>query len=288
MQCCLFYLAEKAGRHSGRFAPSAIGPMAATALRAKAGHFDAGYIISKLPCNYIGLKACPPSRSSLRRNMALPPPPVSVPKKRGLGCLGCGCALLLFIAALIAAVIFGGYHMANSLTDASPASIPQADGGTAVYTTAQHKITDFQQAITQDKPATLHLNSDEINTFIAHDPSMTAARGHLFVKLQDSEATIQCSLPLSMFEKSFMADRYMNCDATLGLAFNPQDKSITVDLHSLGLKGQEIPTSANANLNQTINATIAEQIQASQPAHDFLARTQKITIEKGELVIETK
>jgi hypothetical protein len=34
-------------KHSGRFAPSAIGPMAATALRAKAGYSDDGYAISK-------------------------------------------------------------------------------------------------------------------------------------------------------------------------------------------------------------------------------------------------
>jgi hypothetical protein len=220
--------------------------------------------------------------------MALPPPPNPVSRKRGLGCAGCGCGLILLIAALIAAALLGIYHAADILTDTSAASIPQVDGGTAVYEKAQHKITDFQQALEHNRPATLHLDSDEINTFIAHDPSMAAVRGHLFVKLQDSAAIIQASVPLSAFENAVMANRYVSCDATLSLAFDPQDKNITVDLHKLSLKGQEVPASYNALMSQTVNNTLAQKMQDNGPVHDFLARTQKITIEKSELVIERK
>ena len=174
------------------------------------------------------------------------------------------------------------------MTDAAAASIPQADGGTAVYGMAQHKVGDFQQAIEHAQPATLHLTSDEINTYIARDPSMALLRGHLFVKLRGSEATIESSLPLASFEKLLLADRYVSCDATLSLAFDPRDKNLTVDLHALSFKGQPVPAGANATLNQTINSTIATQIQANAPLRDFLSHTQKIGIENSELVIETR
>jgi hypothetical protein len=209
-------------------------------------------------------------------------------KKRGRGCMGCGCGLLLLLLLLIALSIFGIYHSALGLTDTAATPVPQADRGPAVYATAQHKIDDFQQAIMHANPATLRLNSDEINTYIAREPSMASARGHLFVKLQGNEATLQSSLPVSAFEKVVMADRYTDGTATLSLAFDPQTKSITVDLHDLSVKGQSVPPSANAMLNQTLNNVLATQIQANAPLRDFLSRTQKIAIENGELVIETK
>jgi hypothetical protein len=221
--------------------------------------------------------------------MALPPPPNPVPKKRGgKACLGCGCALLIVVALIIIALVYGSYHTALNLTDATPAPIPQVDSGPAVYATAQQKISDFQQAIEHDQPATLPLKSDEINTYIARDPSMAMIRGRVFVKLDGSDATVQASLPLGAFEKAVMTDRYVNCGASLSLAFDPQTKGITVDLQSLNLKGTELPSTSNASFNQAINNAIAQQIQGSAPAKDFLARTQKIAIENGELVIETK
>jgi hypothetical protein len=221
--------------------------------------------------------------------MALPPPPNPVPKKRGgIACAGCGCALLIAIVLLIIALGYFAYHTALGLTDATPAPIPQVDSGPAVYATAQQKISDFERAVEHDQPGTLHLTSDEINTYIARDPSMAMVRGRVFVKLQGSDATVQASLPLGAFEKAVMADRYVNCGASLSLAFDPDTKSITVNMHSLNLKGTDLPSTSNASLNQAFNNAIAQQIQASAPAKDFLARTQKISIENSELIIETK
>ena len=209
-------------------------------------------------------------------------------KKRGLGCAGCGCGLLLFIAALIALGFYEVYHSAVALTDPKATPVPQVDSGPDVYATSRQKITAFQQAMEKNQPATLRLDSDEINTAIARDPSMAAIRGKVFVKLKDDEATIQTSVPLGTLENVAMTDRYVHCDATFSVAFNPQDKSISVDLRDLSVKGASIPGSAYANFNQTINSVVAAQIQQNGPARDFLARTQKIAIENGELIIETK
>ena len=215
-------------------------------------------------------------------------PSKPAPQKRGLGCAGCGCGLLILIILLLIAIGYGFYHQALNLTNTAATPVPQVDAGPTVYTTAQHKIGDFQQAITHVKPATLHLTSDEINTYIARDPSMAAVRGRLFVRLNGDEATLQSSIPLGAFESVVMSDRYVDCNATLSLAFDPQDKNILVTVHSISLKGQTVPSSANASLSQTINSTLAHQLQANGPMRDFLARTQKITIENSELVIETR
>jgi hypothetical protein len=214
--------------------------------------------------------------------------PKPLPKKRSRGCAGCGCGLLLLIAALVALAFYEAYHSAIAITDTKATPVPQVDSGPDVYATSREKITDFQQALEKNQPATLRLNSDEINTAIARDPSMASVRGKVFVKLKGDEATIHSDVPLDAFENVVLADRSADFTASLSVAFDPQDKSLTVDLHDLSMKGQAVPANADAMMNMVVNKMIANQVQTNGPMRDFLSHTQKIAIENGELVIETK
>jgi hypothetical protein len=220
--------------------------------------------------------------------MAFGAPVTPAPKKRGCGCAGCGCGLLFLIALLVGLGFYEFYHSAAALTDTSVTPVPQVDSGPEVYAASRQKITAFQQAMEKNQPATLRLNSDEINTAIARDPSMAAIRGKVFVKLQGDEATIHSDVPLAAFENVVLADRSADFTASVSIAFNPQDKSLTVNLHDFSMKGRAVPANVNATMNMVVNGMIARQVQANGPVRDFLARTQKLTIENGELTIETK
>lgn len=210
-------------------------------------------------------------------------------QKESWGCWGCGCGLLVLVVILgIALAGWSGYFTVHKLTDAAATEIPQHDSGDTVYRTASQKITDFEDALEQSRPSALHLDSDEINTIIARDPDYAKIRGHLFIKLDGDHADIQASLPLGMFEKVAFADRYLNGTATLGISFDSQDKSLDVDLRHLALKGTEFPANSVASFSQSINTTLNSKLQAEPGAREFLNRVQKISIENGELVIETK
>jgi hypothetical protein len=215
-------------------------------------------------------------------------PVTLTPKKRGSGCAGCGCGLLLLIALLVALGFYEFRHSAAALTDTTATPIPPVAIDPGVYAASRQKITDFQQAIENNQPATLQLDSDEINTAIARDPSMAALRGKVFVKLQGDEATIHSTVPLDTLENVVLAERFADFTARLSIAFNPGDTSLKVDLRELSIKGQTIPADAYSTMNALINGVIASQLQANGQAHDFLARTQKIAIENGELIIETQ
>ena len=219
-----------------------------------------------------------------------PPPTATPPKRRSsvFSCAGCGCALLIVILLLLGTLAFSAYRMALRMTSATAIPVPEANGGPEVYAAAQKKIADFRQAIEYAQPATLQLNSDEINTYIARDPSMASVRGHLFVHLENGDATLQSDLQLGNFEKYFLTERYIDGTANLSFVFHPEDSTFVVDLHSLTFKGQPVPASAVANVSQAFNNAIEQQIQAHGPIRDFLARTQKITIDNDELVIVTR
>jgi hypothetical protein len=218
--------------------------------------------------------------------------PIVIQKKRGKGCWGCGCAVLIALAVLIVVLLIFSYRsvhaFAHAYTTAAPAPIPTTDAGDAVYQDAQGKLATFTQAFQREQPATLRLNSDEINTFISRNPDYAAMHGKIHVTLQDDTAQIDSSLLLGAVEKVLMPDRYLNTVATLGIGFDPEKQALALDIHQLQLNGQSMPPSANEALNQEINTLVNQQLQANQLAKDFLARVQKIDIENGELVIETR
>ena len=198
----------------------------------------------------------------------------------------------MILALLVLALgVFGGkkaYQVAQGLTSNQRVTITAADGGPAVYQSAQGKLDTFEQAFEREQPATLHLSADEINTLINRDPDWAKARGHLAVQLQGQAASVQSSFLLGSMESRFMADRYVNFNATFGLSFDPATQHLLFDAQSLSMNGQLLPSSSNASLSLTINQLVNQQLQANQLARDFLARVKRADIENGELVIETK
>jgi hypothetical protein len=217
------------------------------------------------------------------------PPPAQIPKKRGVSCFGCGCAILALIALLLVALVAGGiyyfYTSVRGFTDITSVEIAQFDGGEQVYQHTEQKLDAFRQ--NPGRSASLHLSADEINTLIARDPSFATVRGHLFVTLKGNEATIQTSLPLSAIESFVMTDRYLNGDATFALGFDPQGKNVEVDMHVIHVKDRTIPP-ANEGFNQSFNRLFNQKLQSNPAVRDFLSRTQKIAVENGEFVIETQ
>ena len=221
-----------------------------------------------------------------------PVPPVVVQKKRGWGCWGCGCAVLAVLAVLVIGLLILGYRQvtaaARQFTSDTPAAIPITDSGEAVYQRAHDKINLFVAAAQSGRPATLHLSADEINTLIARDPDWAVARGRVHVTLDGSSAQVESAFQLGAFEKFFLPDRYVNSVASIGLEYHPATRSIAIDLQQIQLNGQTLPPSSSASLSQSISTVATQKLQANPTAQGFLARVQKIDIENGELVIESR
>ncbi len=221
-----------------------------------------------------------------------PVPPVVIQKRRGKGCVGCGCAVVVVIVVLLAILAFFSYRKidaaAQTYTSTTAADIPTTDGGDAVYQAAQGKLSAFVQALQQNQPATLHLSADEINTLIARDPQYAALHGKIHVSLDGDTADLQSSLQLGMVEKAYLADRYFNSDITFGLGFIPATHVIVLDVRRLQLSGQALPPSTSQSLSQTLSTLLNQQMQLNPQAKSFLEHAQKIAIENGELVIESR
>ena len=228
-------------------------------------------------------------------------PPIQIKKKKsGLGCFGCGCAILIAVVVLLIVLGIVGsrviYSWGESYTSPTPVAVPTTDRGDAVYATARQKVDSFGDAFEHSQSATLHLSGDEINTLIARDPAYAQLRGHVHVTLQDDQATLDSSNLIGDLAKAAfgpssnvpLGDRYLNARSTGTVGFNPATRAVSFNITDLQANGQAMQASVCTALATDFNLFLNQSLQKDQVARDFLARVQKADIENGELVIEIK
>jgi hypothetical protein len=221
----------------------------------------------------------------------LPPPPAQpVQKKRGMGCLGCGCLILIILALLLAALIGGLGYMVyakiNGLTTSQPPLIQTFDGGDDVYHGANQKLTDFNQAVQNHQAATLHLNADEINTLIARDPDFKDNQIQVFVTMIDDVAEIKIGAPLSGLNLSVFKGRYFDGSIKSGIDFDPQSKVVNLLIKNLRIANEIAPPDYLSMIQSEIDPALNQALQKNPTAQSVLNQAKSIKIENGELVIE--
>jgi hypothetical protein len=225
--------------------------------------------------------------------MTTPPsPPPAVPAKRGLGCFGWGCAVLVVLLLLIGGLVLGisyfGYSKITHLTSTEPATVQSFDGGDAVYQGALQKTNAFDQSVQQNQPATLELTADEINTLIARDPDFAKYQIHAFITMTGDHGDMQVSLPTNLIPYGLLKDRYLNVEADFTPSFDPSTKALNFTLHSFKFGGGVVPPDQLMTVQDNINPLLNTQLQNSSDAKQILDRAQAIQIRDGKLFIQVQ
>ena len=219
-------------------------------------------------------------------------PTPAPPKKRGLGCFGCGCLILALLVILFLALVAGGcylgYQKVVAITSTTPAAVPSFNGTDDVYNTARQKISAFVHDVENHQASTIELSADEINTLIARNPDLTQPPPHLFVTLVDDHAEVQGGIPTDVFAHGLLKGRYVNFDATFGLGFNSDTKSLDLTLHHLQIGDQTMPQNLLPLMQAEFTPLINMQLQQYPPTKSFLQQAKSIGVKDGQLVIETQ
>jgi len=224
--------------------------------------------------------------------MDTPPPAPAAPveKKRGLGCFGCGCLILvvlvLLCVGLVGGVCYWTYHQASKLTSPVPSTVQNFDGGDALYQGATQKLTTFDQALQQHQPNTLQLSADEINTLIARDRDFADNNIHAFVTMTDDKASMQISLPTSALPMGMFHGRYVNGEISFGLNFDPTSKTLAFTLQGLHLANEDVPKNILPTLQTQLAPYINQLLQNDPECKKILNQAKSIEIKDGLLIIE--
>jgi hypothetical protein len=228
--------------------------------------------------------------------MSISTPPVQ--KKRGLGCLGCGCVALVLLVILFLALVGGigyfGYAKTLSFTSTTPAAIPTFNDSDDLFQSARQKVADFDHDVKNHQAATIQLSADEINSLIDHNPDVAKNNLHAFVTLMNNEGRVQASLPTDALSYGMIKGRYFNLDTSFGVDFDSLTKSVNLIPRTLQFGDKALIGSGSNNEASTrsfapvFNQSFNNAIRKNPDGAALLDQAKSIEIKDGQLVIETQ
>jgi len=134
---------------------------------------------------------------------------VEAPPKKGLGCFGRGCLILLaFLIVLViacfagvywglhrhSALFYGNYWLAKTRSIAeAPTAVPEFNASDQQIQLVQERWQDFEQKTRAGQPAEIELSADDINALIATSDDV---RGKVFASIDGDQLRLQASLPI--------------------------------------------------------------------------------------------
>lgn len=187
-------------------------------------------------------------------NALIEPPP-----KRGSGCFGKGCLMLVVLVILLVVVGVGGsfWTVRHVYLSDKPAPIPEATapptettsptpGETSVATPTE-RSAEVRERLDTMKKARAHertgveLTAADINSLIAANRK---SRGTASVGINDTALQAQFSIPLERLDVPFrnalgLGNRYLNANVTI--VAPPGTNASSVQLSDVTLNGHTIP-----------------------------------------------
>ena len=186
---------------------------------------------------------------------------VQPPPKRGMGCFGKGCILLLVFGILLVVIGIGGtyWSLRHVYLSDKPAPIPEATapivtsavtpGETSVITPIEksaevrERLDDMKKAARAHEQTGVELTAADINSLIAANRK---SRGTASVGINDTALQAQFSIPLGRLDVPFrsafgLKDRYLN--GTVRIVAPPGTNASNVQLSEVNINGHSVPTS---------------------------------------------
>jgi len=134
------------------------------------------------------------------------------PQRKGLGCFGRGCVILLVFVIVLAiagfagmywglhrhsALFYGSYWMAKTRSFAeAPTPVPEFNVSDQQIQLVQERWQEFEQKTRAGQPAEIELSADDINALIATSEDV---RGKVFVSIDRNQFRLQMSVPIGKF-----------------------------------------------------------------------------------------
>jgi hypothetical protein len=185
---------------------------------------------------------------------------IEPPPKRGIGCFGKSCLLLIVLAILFVVVGVGGTYWgvrhvylsdkpAPIAKSTAPTATSEATPGETSISMPSEKSAEVRERFdTMKKAARAHeaseveLTAEDINALIAANRK---SNGTASVGINDTALQAQFSIPLERLDVPFrsafgLSDRYLN--ATVTIVAPPGTNANTVQLSDVKLNGHEIPS----------------------------------------------
>src|ERR1044071_9485412 len=173
------------------------------------------------------------------------------PQRKGLGCFGRGCLILLVFAIVLAiacfagmywglhghsALFYGSYWLAKTRSIAeAPTPVPEFNASDQQIERVRERWQDFEQKASAGQAAEIEVSADDINASIA---TTEGVRGKVFASIDGDQLRLQASVPIGGLLGR--PGYYFNGEVVVELegAQSPD----TPRFHRLTINGEWVPT----------------------------------------------
>jgi hypothetical protein len=185
--------------------------------------------------------------------------PIEPPPKRGSGCLGKGCLILIVLAILLVVIGVGGtfWSVRHVYLSDKPAPMPEASPASETGTVTpqepstpapiarsaevRERLDTMKQAARAHEQTDMELTAADINALIAANRK---SGGTASVGIDGNVLQAQFSIPLRRLDVPFrnafgLADRYLN--ATVSIVAPPGTNASNVQLSEVKINGHSVP-----------------------------------------------
>jgi hypothetical protein len=215
--------------------------------------------------------------------------PEAPPRRRRLGCLGCGCLVVLVLLFLLAVLGVAGWwwvrRAVNEYTEDAPVAIPVVALRPAEKAELDRRVERFATAMEPnrpkpaDSPTSITLTKDELNALIGEEPRL-AGRAAL-VRIADGGIEGRLSLPLDELGMDWLRGRFLNGEFVL----RPEvrDGQVAVSLERLVAGGKPVPGAVLGVVREILERAVLDESTAAR-----LRRIESIDADDDRITLKAR
>jgi hypothetical protein len=208
-------------------------------------------------------------------------------EKKGMGCWGIGCLILLGIFLVGSAVVGIGsyltYRTILGYTSPTPVQLPIQEGTDEQFQSLGARVSEFVTLLNEDTMGTLELSADDINLAVAKNPEWKELKGRFFVQLKDNGVFGQVSFPLTKVPG--FSDRYLN--GTAGFSISIDHGNIDVMPISLEANGKTISKAFMDQMGPPFRDSFSENFRKEPAVREALSKIKSLKVIGDKIVIES-
>jgi hypothetical protein len=208
-------------------------------------------------------------------------------QKSGCGCFAGGCAAVLIVLVVILLFVLGiaysYYKKALDYTGTAAVTIPIHEVKKEKFEELSARMAAFKKDYDAQKPASLELTANDINTFISMAPEFKEAKGKVYVRIEDGFFWVDTSIPLK--QVAGFRDRFLNGTASFEVSI--MEGKVRLVPQSVVLNGKKLPKDLEANIKKYFEDRFQQELEEDPKTRDALKRIKGVAIEQDRLLIYT-
>lgn len=187
--------------------------------------------------------------------------------------------LFSLAAGIVVFFVYQTYNISKNITSPTPVELPVASPDQSKIKELGDRISSFQTAINEDKPAELVLSAQDLNTLIALEPDFA---GKVYFDIQDDQVFLKGTLPLGTVPG--LEGRFLN--GTIAMKISLQDQKLVITPTKLVLDNPDMPKFVqDAVMDSLKKQNLAEEALKEPEFQKWLKTIKDIKVSNGKIII---